>query len=48
MKMATLLNNLECNISRKLDTFSDDERIEYRDKNASAIAEHSAAKILIT
>ncbi|GAI49619.1 unnamed protein product [marine sediment metagenome] len=36
------------NISRKLDTFSDDERIEYRDKNASAIVEHSTAKILIT
>lgn len=36
------------NISRKLDTFSDDERIEYRDKNASAIPEYSAAKILIT
>lgn len=45
MKMTALLNHLEY---RTLDAFSDDVRIEYRDKNASVIAKHSAAKILVT
>ncbi|MCZ6639659.1 MAG: UvrD-helicase domain-containing protein, partial [Candidatus Dadabacteria bacterium] len=34
-------------LAKQLDSFSDDERFKYRNKNASSIAQHTASKILI-